>query len=148
MSGPQRKEFIENALGVIGDRIHFTGHLSHDRLAPLLGSADVSLAPSVFPEAFGLVSIEALAAGAIPVATYQTGLRTPLDVVSAALDDPDIKGLKPGVNLTEALAGTLGAIFERYDTREPVFRSRLHEIAEREFSWKRVAERYLEWARS
>lgn len=135
--------YIEGARE-LGRRIHFTGHLSHERLAPLFAAADISLAPSIFPEAFGLVSIEALAAGALPVATYQTGLRAPLDVVAAELSEPVFRGLVPGVDLTRALAATVTAILENNPTREAGFREKLHSIAERNFSWATVARGYIE----
>ncbi|MHB1390915.1 MAG: glycosyltransferase family 4 protein [Thermoleophilia bacterium] len=128
----------------LAGRIHFLGHLSHERLAALFAAADISLAPSVFPEAFGLVSIEAAAAGAIPLATYQTGLRTPLDAVAGALDDTTLISLKPGVTLTPTLAQAAVELLTAYPTREPEFRRRLHELAASRFSWTAVASRMLE----
>lgn len=135
-----------SAPGDLSRRIHFTGHLSHRRLAPLFAAADVSLAPSVFPEAFGLVSIEALAAGALPIATYQTGLCTPLNVIAAGLDDTRFRQLSPGVDLTKGLASALTGILGEYPTRDPEFREKLHSIVLENFSWRMVAGRYLEWA--
>lgn len=138
------KLYVGAAKRNLRSRIHFTGHLPHERLAPLFAAADISLAPSVFPEAFGLVSIEALSAGAIPVATYQSGLRTPLDVVAGKLTDQTIKDLKPGSELTAALAQSVISILERYPTKEPGFREKLHNIAERDFSWATVALGYMD----
>jgi glycosyltransferase involved in cell wall biosynthesis len=147
MQAGDEQAYQLSAAGSLGSSVHFTGHLPHDSLAPLFAAADVSLAPSVFPEAFGLVSIEALAAGAIPVATYQTGLRSPLDLVSSELGDPGIKALVPGKDFTLSLAATLTSTLERYSTRGMDFRRRLHDIAEDNFSWKMVASRYLDWAK-
>ncbi|MFA5809508.1 MAG: glycosyltransferase family 4 protein [Thermoleophilia bacterium] len=144
----EEKIYQVSALGDLSRRIHFTGHLSHKQLAPLFAAADVSLAPSVFPEAFGLVSIEALAAGALPIATYQTGLRSPLDVIAAGLDDARFRQLAPGTDLTTGLASALTGIFGKYQTRDREFREKLHGIARENFSWRIVAGRYLEWSRS
>lgn len=138
--------YDQAARGNMAGRVHFTGHLAHDRLAPLLAAADISLAPSVFPEAFGLVSIEAMAAGAIPVATYQTGLKTPLDAIADELDDDGLKSLKPGVGLACALAGLVANVLEEYPTQDLEFRTWLHELAARRFSWKSVAQKYLTYA--
>ncbi|MBI5870784.1 MAG: glycosyltransferase family 4 protein [Actinobacteria bacterium] len=138
--------YIEGARE-LGRRIHFTGHLSHEQLAPLFAAADISLAPSIFPEAFGLVSIEALAAGALPVATYQSGLRTPLDVVAGEFSEPVFRELAPGVELTRALAASVISILENNPTREMGFREKLHSIAERNFSWATVARGYIELCR-
>ena len=138
--------YLETARNGLGGRIHFTGHLPHERLAPLFGVADLSLAPSVFPEAFGLVSIEALSAGALPIATYQTGLRAPLDLVCKMFGDGGFDRLVPGCDLTETLASLVIATLNSYPTRSQDFRKSLHRAAEN-FSWGTVARRYLEFAR-
>ncbi|MHB8921974.1 MAG: glycosyltransferase family 4 protein [Thermoleophilia bacterium] len=124
-------------------RIHFLGHLNHEHLAQLFTTADISLAPSVFPEAFGLVSIEAAAAGALPLATYQTGLMTPLDAVAGVIDDATLVSLKPGILLTPALAEAAACLLDGYPTRELEFRQRLHRLAASRFSWASVAGQML-----
>ncbi|MHB9111591.1 MAG: glycosyltransferase family 4 protein [Thermoleophilia bacterium] len=144
MDSAAESAYMRAASGVVEGRIHFTGHLPHERLAPLFAAADISLAPSVFPEAFGLVSIEALAAGAIPVATYQSGLRNPLDVIAGELSDQAFKELTPERDMTVALAGSVATILEKYPTRNLEFREKLHIIAERNFSWATVARGYLD----
>ncbi len=56
----------------VQDRVSFTGWLSPDRLAQELADASVVAMPSLWPEPFGLVGIEALAAGR-PVIASATG---------------------------------------------------------------------------
>ncbi|MHB9054289.1 MAG: glycosyltransferase family 4 protein [Thermoleophilia bacterium] len=148
MDSESERLYRESSARGLAAHIHFTGHLPHERLAPLFGAADLSLAPSVFPEAFGLVSIEALSAGALPIATYQTGLRAPLDMIVELLGDEGFKRLGPGCGLTEALAGAVISSLSRYSTRAPDFREKLHRCAEETFSWRAVARRYLEYAAS
>jgi glycosyltransferase involved in cell wall biosynthesis len=46
-----------------GPNVLFTGALEHRHLVNLLPLADVAVAPSVFPEAFGMVAAEAAAGG-------------------------------------------------------------------------------------
>lgn len=145
MNTVERELYLEGSRS-LGDHIHFLGHLSHDQLAGLFAAADISLAPSVFPEAFGLVSIEALAAGALPVATYQTGLKTPLNAVAALLVDDTLRNLRPGVALTTAIAGSVLHLLRAYPTRDRAFRQRLHSLVEDSFSWKVVADRMLEFS--
>jgi glycosyltransferase involved in cell wall biosynthesis len=148
LSADGQRAYIESATGRLKARVHFTGHLKHAQLAPLFAAADLSLAPSVFPEAFGLVSIEAMSAGAVPVSTYQTGLRSPLDVLAGELDDSLLRSLAPGAALTPLLARLIVHVLETFPTREPYFRERLHTLAARHFSWEIVARSYLEFARS
>ncbi len=52
----------------------FTGALEHRHLAHLWPLADVSVTPSVFPEAFGMVAAEAAACGSPPLVARHSGL--------------------------------------------------------------------------
>jgi glycosyltransferase involved in cell wall biosynthesis len=68
--GPARAE-LESAAG---DRVLFTGALEHRHLRHLWPLADVSVTPSVFPEAFGMVAAEAAACGSPPLVARHSGL--------------------------------------------------------------------------
>ncbi|QEC47930.1 glycosyltransferase family 4 protein [Baekduia soli] len=52
----------------------FTGALAQRHLVHLLALADVSVVPSIFPEAFGMVAAEAAATGCPPVVADHSGL--------------------------------------------------------------------------
>jgi glycosyltransferase involved in cell wall biosynthesis len=52
----------------------FTGALEHRHLVHLLPLVDVSVVPSIFPEAFGMVAAEAAAAGVPPLVANHSGL--------------------------------------------------------------------------
>ena len=73
--GPARAP-LEQRLGEdpAGAGIVFTGPLQHRHLQFLWPLVDVSVAPSVFPEAFGMVAAEAASCGCPPVVADQTGL--------------------------------------------------------------------------
>lgn len=68
--GPARAELEAAA----GDRVLFTGPLEHRHLKHLWALADVSVTPSVFPEAFGMVAAEAAACGSPPLVAGHSGL--------------------------------------------------------------------------
>ncbi len=68
--GPARDE-LERAAG---ERVLFTGPLEHRHLAHLWPLAHVSVTPSVFPEAFGMVAAEAAACGSPPLVACHSGL--------------------------------------------------------------------------
>ncbi|TML94876.1 MAG: glycosyltransferase family 4 protein [Actinobacteria bacterium] len=55
-------------------RTLFTGPLDHRHLVHLLPLADVTVVPSIFPEAFGMVAAEAAAAGSPPLVARHSGL--------------------------------------------------------------------------
>jgi glycosyltransferase involved in cell wall biosynthesis len=56
------------------ERTLFTGALEHRHLAHLTPLADVTVVPSIFPEAFGMVAAEAAAAGSLPLVARHSGL--------------------------------------------------------------------------
>jgi glycosyltransferase involved in cell wall biosynthesis len=68
--GPARAELEAAA----GPDVLFTGPLEHRHLANLWPLADVSVTPSVFPEAFGMVAAEAAACGSPPLVARHSGL--------------------------------------------------------------------------
>lgn len=127
----------------IASRITFLGHLNHDDMAAAFARADICLMPSVFPEAYGLCAIEGTSAGAVPVATYQTGSKAPLDILAAELDDSRFTELVADLGLTHALAAAVCDTLESYPTKDFAFRERLHDLAVKEFSWRRTALAYL-----
>src|SRR5204862_6347765 len=55
-------------------RTLFTGPLERRHLRHLLPLADVTVVPSIFPEAFGMVAAEAAAAGSPPLVARHSGL--------------------------------------------------------------------------
>jgi glycosyltransferase involved in cell wall biosynthesis len=69
--GPAR-ELLEAQAS--GRRVLFTGALEHRHLRHLWPLADVSVTPSVFPEAFGMVAAEAAACGSPPLVARHSGL--------------------------------------------------------------------------
>jgi len=56
------------------ERTLFTGPLEHRHLVQLLPLADVTVVPSIFPEAFGMVAAEGAAAGSPPLVARHSGL--------------------------------------------------------------------------
>src|SRR5579862_6602085 len=77
--GPYRPELEALA----PPRTLFTGPLEHRHLVHLLPLADVTVVPSIFPEAFGMVAAEAAAAGSPPLVARHSGLAE----VAAGLED-------------------------------------------------------------
>jgi glycosyltransferase involved in cell wall biosynthesis len=64
-------------------RTLFTGPLEHRHLVHLLPLADVTVVPSIFPEAFGMVAAEAAAAGSPPLVARHSGLAEIADGLEA-----------------------------------------------------------------
>jgi glycosyltransferase involved in cell wall biosynthesis len=68
-------DYREELEAIAPARTLFTGPLEHRHLVHLLPLADVTVVPSIFPEAFGMVAGEAAAAGSPPLVARHSGLR-------------------------------------------------------------------------
>jgi glycosyltransferase involved in cell wall biosynthesis len=73
LSGVEAQEYRSAARG-IGERVVFTGRLDHEELADVLPACEALVVPSTFPEAFGMVAVEAAACGALPLSAGHSGL--------------------------------------------------------------------------
>ena len=68
--GDYREELERLSAG----RATFTGPLEHRHLVHLIPLADITVVPSIFPEAFGMVAAEAAAGGSLPLVARHSGL--------------------------------------------------------------------------
>ena len=73
LSGVEAQRYLEAARD-LDERIVFTGRLDHEELAEVLPACSALVVPSTFPEAFGMVAVEAGACGALPVSAAHSGL--------------------------------------------------------------------------
>lgn len=71
--GPDRAR-LENLASIlgIGERVEFAGELVPSEVDRVFRSANLLVVPSLYPEPFGIVGIEAMARG-LPVVAYDTG---------------------------------------------------------------------------
>jgi glycosyltransferase involved in cell wall biosynthesis len=85
---------LARRLGV-GDRVRFRGWLDAEQLAQEVADAAVVAIPSLWPEPFGLVGIEALATGRAVVASLTGGVSEWLQdgVTGVAVRPGDVRGL-------------------------------------------------------
>jgi glycosyltransferase involved in cell wall biosynthesis len=122
----------------------FTGALEHRHLVHLLPLADVSVVPSIFPEAFGMVAAEAASAGVVPVVADHSGLAEVGAGIARELppDRARLVSFPTGdsTSLRERLQTLLALPAEERRALGRAARS----AVERHWSWSRVAERLLE----
>ena len=100
--GRLRRMVERMSTGPLLGRVHFEGRVRHDRLPRYYASADIFCSPARGGESFGLVLLEAMAAGAPVVATDIPGYRC---VVTHGVDGVLLPPRNP-----EALAETLRAL--------------------------------------
>ena len=136
-------DYREELERLSGGRATFTGPLEHRHLVHLIPLADITVVPSIFPEAFGMVAAEAAAGGSLPLVARHSGLAE----VAAGLEEaypPEHRAL---ASFATADAGDLERklrVLLSLDGRE---RERLREAARKaaveRWSWAGVAERLL-----
>src|SRR5436309_2028447 len=126
------------------ERTLFTGPLEHRHLVHLLQLADVTVVPSIFPEAFGMVAAEAAAAGSPPLVARHSGLAE----VAVGLEEhyPEerrhLASFEPG-NVHD-LEAKLGELLGLPAEVHAALGAAAREAALERWSWTSVAGRLLE----
>ena len=133
--GPLRAELERS----VGADVLLTGPLEHRHLRHLWALADVSVTPSVFPEAFGMVAAEAAACGSPPLVARHSGLAE----IAAGVEEgypPEHRGL---VSFEPGDAADLAAKLREIVGLPAAERARLGAAARRavetRWSWERIA---------
>ena len=130
-------------------RVHFTGRLEHSDLPDLLPACEAQVVPSTFPEAFGMVAIEAAACGALPLSASHSGLAE----VTTALREGVDEGLQAllqferGPGAVVEIAEKLVAWLTLDDSRRAGASRALSELARSRYGWESVAEGVIAAAR-
>jgi glycosyltransferase involved in cell wall biosynthesis len=137
--GPHRAEFERLA----PPRTLFTGPLEHRHLVHLLPLADVTVVPSIFPEAFGMVAAEAAAAGSPPLVARHSGLAE----VAAGIEEELPERLRHLVSFERGdpadLRRKLQAILALPAADRLELRDAARRAVEQRWSWAGVAARLL-----
>ncbi len=122
----------------IADHVRFAGGVTPERLIDYYQAADLFVLPTLTLEAFGLVTLEALACGT-PVVATRVGANPEL------LDPLDPQLLVP-VSDPAALAQTLRSLLQRGPALDSL-RVACRNYVENTFSWERTAQSLVETCR-
>ena len=117
----------------VAERVHFLGAVPHGELPDVMRAADLFLLTTEPPESFGIVLIEAMAAGLPVVATDYPGVR--------AVVIEGETGLLAPIGDSRAVAARLRELVEADDKGRRAMGARGRERAEREWNWPRLVER-------
>jgi glycosyltransferase involved in cell wall biosynthesis len=122
----------------------FTGPLEHRHLVHLLPLVDITVVPSIFPEAFGMVAAEAAATGCPPLVARHSGLAE----VAAGVEAEYPPQHRELTSFASGDEDDLAEKLSRLLALEPEQRAELgraaRRAAERLWSWEGVANRLLE----
>jgi glycosyltransferase involved in cell wall biosynthesis len=122
----------------------FTGALEHRHLVHLLPLADVTVVPSIFPEAFGMVAAEAAAAGSPPLVARHSGLQEIAEGLEAEYppEHRHLASFDKG-NLAD-LTARLRELLALPESERARIASAARRAAESRWSWSSVADRLLQ----
>jgi len=126
-----------------GPDVLFTGALEHRHLVNLLPLADVAVAPSVFPEAFGMVAAEAAAAGVPPLVARHSGLAEIAEGLEREYpeDRRQLTGFRNGD--AADLRSKLGALLALPQAQRELLGQAARRAAVTNWSWGTVVEQLL-----
>jgi glycosyltransferase involved in cell wall biosynthesis len=122
--------------------VSFTGRLEHGDLPAALPAFSAQVVPSTFPEAFGMVAVEAAACGALPVSAAHSGLAE----VTAALAPELPPAIAPltsfevGPGAVEEIAARLVEWLRLGEAERAEARAALARTARGRYSWESVAD--------
>ena len=130
--------------GIAPPRTLFTGPLEHRHLVHLIPLCEVTVVPSIFPEAFGMVAAEAAAAGSLPLVARHSGLAEVADGLAAEYPD-ELKGLTSfETNDARDLAGKLSRLLELPEADRQRLRQAARRAVTERWSWEQVSARLLQ----
>jgi glycosyltransferase involved in cell wall biosynthesis len=122
----------------------FTGALEHRHLVHLLPLCDVSVVPSIFPEAFGMVAAEAAAAGLVPVVADHSGLGEVGAGIAGELPPDRAHLVTFPTGDVEALRTRLQELLALPAEERRQLGLAARRAVEKQWSWRKVAERLID----
>ena len=132
-------DYREELEALAGPETLFTGPLEHRHLVHLIPLADVTVVPSIFPEAFGMVAAEAAAGGSLPLVARHSGLAE----IAEALEEAGVPSAFESGDVDD-LTTQLDALLHLSPAERADLSGRARRVAEQRWSWASVADRLLE----
>lgn len=132
--------YAEMARAAAGS-VEFIGRLEHDEVADLLPRAEALVMPSTFPEAFGMVAVEAAACGTLPVSAGHSGMLEVSRQLREALPEQvgEMTSFPVEAGAVEAIAERLNGWLSLPPAEREEARGALVGTVSRLWSWEGVA---------
>jgi len=121
--------------------VDFVGRLEHHEVASFFPRAEAMVMPSTFPEAFGMVAVEAAACGTLPVSAGHSGMLEVSRQLGAALPgaSDQLVSFPVEEGAVEAIAERLNSWLALPENQRAAARDALVETVRRLWSWEGVA---------
>jgi glycosyltransferase involved in cell wall biosynthesis len=132
--------YAEMARAAAGS-VEFVGRLEHHEVASLFPRAEAMVMPSTFPEAFGMVAVEAAACGTLPVSAGHSGMLEVSRQLQPDLpaDVAPLTSFPVEEGAVEAIAERLSSWLSLPEEQRERARTALVETVARLWSWEGVA---------
>ena len=132
--------YVDSARAAAGS-VELIGRLEHDEVAALLPRAEALVMTSTFPEAFGMVAVEAAACGALPISAGHSGMLEVSRQLAAALppEVAELTSFPVGEGAVEAIAARLRTWLALPEAERERAREELVATVRRLWSWEGVA---------
>ncbi len=140
LEAERRDSYVECASRAF-ERVEFTGRLEHGDLPAVLPAFQAQVVPSTFPEAFGMVAVEAAACGALPLSAAHSGLAEVTRRLEPVVDERvrPLLSFERGPGAVEEIARKL-VEWLTFDAGERArAREALSTEAREQFGWEGVA---------
>jgi glycosyltransferase involved in cell wall biosynthesis len=140
LEGERRDAYAECALRAF-ERVDFTGRLEHGDLPAVLPAFQAQVVPSTFPEAFGMVAVEAAACGALPLSAAHSGLAEVTRRLEPVVDERGrpLLSFERGPGAIEEIARKLVEWLKLDEDERARARKALSDEAREQFGWEGVA---------
>jgi glycosyltransferase involved in cell wall biosynthesis len=122
----------------------FTGALEHRHLVNLVPLTEVTVVPSIFPEAFGMVAAEAAAGGSLPLVARHSGLAEVASGLEELYPERDRDLASFATDDAADLAAKLDRLLGLPDRERAALSAAARRAAVELWSWTSVANRLLE----
>lgn len=137
---------VPDALHLGGRDVTFTGRLDHRYAPGALAAMDVLVVPSILHEAFGMVTAEGAAAGALPMVARHSGLAEVAGILEGEVRRPGLFSFEPGEGAVVGLAEGIDRLLSLGPDERAELRRGVSGFVAREWTWERTAARLLEAA--
>ncbi|MHA2214169.1 MAG: glycosyltransferase, partial [Candidatus Thorarchaeota archaeon] len=119
--------------------VFFTGYMDHSLLRLVLPTADIAVFPSLVPESFGLVVLEAASAGVVPLVSDFSGLRDSAHSFETSIQAFEDGALRFPTDPRTRLVGLGSRLEELLQLSQDVkVREELRDISKGSYSWLAV----------
>jgi glycosyltransferase involved in cell wall biosynthesis len=131
-----------------GGSVIFTGRLDHRYAPAVLAAMEILVVPSILLEAFGMVTAEGAAAGALPLVAGHSGLAEAATALEGAVRTPGLFSFAPGDGASHRVADGIDRLLALDPAERERIRWGVHSFVAEQWSWQNAAEQLLEAATS